>query len=296
MERIIFVFVAFFFLKCKLKIPITLAAILLLTASVSAGDVTLLEPLATNFSAHNKVIELSIPIEMDEKPFAIIWNRADGRQIIVWLTALEGIHVYDMRNYDGWGGHIIGAATNLKGVRGSVREATLLDEIDIFLAPERIIMSTINLLQGHTLFRLSWDNILLFIFCLLLLSFYLATKKLVVSAVFGFSIVWGIFDTRNIYDHLMIINKIERRKLVMPPMTESKIFADRASKIIGDKSWAQETLDGGLNNFIKYRLAEHPYACSSLQEPPAFIITQQPKDREIVLEYGSYYLVKGGQS
>ncbi len=252
--------------------------------------------LATNVNADDAVIELSLPTELDGKIYVVIvWITSEGKQAYLTHVAKGGKHVYEMRHHPEWRGPLKVVATNVNEAVGTVHKATLLHEIKLFLAPERLMPATINMLQPNTLFMWSWNHILLGLLVVSALLFFLITKKqIMIALVFGFVVAWGMMDLRKMYDHFMIVQHIESQQITVPKILEDlKVFLHRAAKIIGPNSWKTEELGVLFRHFAEYKLAEHEYRPYDSSTTPDFIITSKPNNREIVLEYKGYYLVKG---
>ena len=206
---------------------------LCLVAAAFAQDVRVSNVLGKHFPAHGRVIELELPDEMDGAWFIIGWIKADGQQVGMRRVGRAGRHCYDMRRNPDWQGQIQAVAVNLTGVRGRVKEPAFLDEIDMFWEPEWITPSVVNVLTGHTLFSRSWEVILLLVFGLVVVFFRWKKRSMALCVVLGFGFVWGVMDLRNVYDHGVVVCKTEKYRLAMPPLAEAKVFADRASEIIG---------------------------------------------------------------
>lgn len=271
-------------------------ATLYLAVAASAQDVKMSNVLGKHFSASNSVIELELPDEMNGTWFIIGWIKADGQQIGAWRAGRGGRHCYDMRQNPDWQGQIQAAAVSLTEVRGRVKEPTFLDEIDIFWEPEWIRPSVVNFLTGHTLFSWSWNVILWLILGVFTLFWAGFRKKPIAPSLFlGFLLSWGVMDMRAIYDRAIAVYEIENRRLEMPPFTNVKRFADRASEIIGRATWSHEPLRGTYGNFVKYRLAEHPYAPPGSGLPASYLITQTPKGGRALWQYAGYYLAQKDQ-
>src|SRR5438093_1107101 len=132
-----------------MKVLITLVLLRITTSptSVEAQNVKAYG-IATNFSAENKVLELTVPPELDGERFVVVWN-AGTDQLLTWQVARAGTHSYEMRHLHKWKGSIDVVAITLQAT-GRVKEPRFSDEIDMFLEPERITASTINGLMGHT--------------------------------------------------------------------------------------------------------------------------------------------------
>jgi hypothetical protein len=240
--------------------------------------------IATNFSAQNKVLELTVPPELDGERFVIVWNSGTD-QSLLWRVARAGTHSYEMRHLPKWNGSIDAVATTLQ-VTGRVKDPGFSDEIDMFLEPERITASTVNGLMGHTLLGMRWEIVLLIIFVASALCISALKKKhLAVALVFGFVVSWALMDARSIYDDAVIISKGHRA-------TGIEMFSDRAAEIIGSGTWASEPLDAGMGSFLRYRLAETPYVPEGTAKHPDFWITTNPNEGRILVQFANYYLLK----
>ncbi|MBF0289575.1 MAG: hypothetical protein HQM14_17315 [SAR324 cluster bacterium] len=252
--------------------------------------------LATNVNADNAIIELNLPMELDGRVYVfLVWVTSEGKQAYLTHVAKGGKQLYEMRHHPEWRGPLKLVATNVNEARGSVRQATFLDEIELFLVPERLMPATINMLNKNTLFMWSWNHILLVVLAISALIFFIITKKHIVMAlVFGFVIAWSMMDLRKMYDHFMIAQHIESQQITVPKVLEDlKVFLHRAGDIIGPNSWKTEDLGVLFRHFAEYKLAEHEYLPYESPTPPDFIITSKPKNREVAWEYKGYYLVKG---
>ena len=253
--------------------------------------------LAQNVNADGAVVEIDLPMNLDTSIYIIIvWETADGKQTYVAQIAKGGKQIYDIRNHPLWQGQLKVVAINVNQVVGTVRPATILDEINIFLNPEPMIPATINMLVPNTLFTWSWDKILIGLLGISALLFYLKLKRgVVVALVLGFVVTWGVMDVRKMYDHWKIAEKMESQKLTVPKVLHDlKIFLDEAVKIIDDKTWKTEGLGVLHLHLAEYTLAARKYALREPSQIPAdFIITQTPNNREIFWRSGGYFLVKG---
>lgn len=276
------------------------AATVCLPMAASAQNPTAYS-LAADFSATDAVIELDVPPDVDGAAFLIVWDTGKERYSRM-SHARAGRHCYEMRHHPQWRGHIKVVAITMR-VPGRLKKPTLSDEIDMFLEPERIAPGTINLLVGHTLFGWPWNAVLFLILPLSSLCFAKFKKiRLVHSLVLGFVVSWALMDLRNVYDHAVIVYKMERYRQGMFPLTDVKVFADRASEIIGRATWGHAPLDWPMSTFLSYRLAEQAYVPAGSERLPAFWITKDPKEGQVFLqslsgpvESANYYLVKKNQ-
>jgi hypothetical protein len=166
----------------------------------------------------------------------------------------------------------------------------------MFWEPEWITPSTVNVLTGRLLFFRSWNVVLLLILGASTLFFAGFRKKpMVLSLILGFLFSWGVMDLRAVYDRAVAVYEVESHRLEMPPLGNVKKFSDRASEIIGGATWRHEPLKGVYDSFLKYRLAEHPYAPPGSGLPAQYLITQTPKDGRVLWQYADYCLVSKGQ-
>lgn len=271
------------------------AGLLTLFGSLTAEAETRIHVVAANFEARGQVLELDIPPEMDGVRFAIGFENNYSPQYIALLPARAGRHAYEMRHFPGWRGTIKYVAVTLTGVQGRVKKPSLWDELDIFSQPERITPSTMNVLTGHTLFARPWNDFLLFAACVSAVVISRFEKKpLALSLALGFLVAWGLLDLRTILDHAVIVHQKERFGQGMPPLTDMKVFADRASAIIRDGTWDHGPLEVGTK-LLRYRLAEHQFRTSGSTAPPAFRITNDAADGPVLLRHGRYVLAKNQQ-
>ena len=261
------------------------------------AQVTLSNILAQNINAEGAIVEIDLPMHLDQAVYVLIgWQTAEGKQTFMPQIAKGGKHIYDLRDHPLWQGQLKIVAININQVPGTVRPATLYDELNIFLSPEPLIPATINMLFPNTLFRQSWFNILLGLLVLSAIFFYLTLNKgVMVSIVLGFLVAWGAMDLRKMYDHWKIAESMESQKLTVPKVLHDlKIFLNEADRIIGNKIWKTEELGVLHLHLAEYTLADRKYALREPSQIPAdFIITPTPKNREIVWKSGGYYLVKG---
>jgi len=249
--------------------------------------------IATNFSATGKVLELDMPLEVDGMRISIAVENSQSQGSINLVVARAGKHCYETRHIPEWHGIMkYVAMTPLRGAVGRLKEPTFADNVDMFLEPERITPATSNLLIQHRIFARSWTMCLFVIFFVSAIFFRVFLKKPTMSAlVLGFLVAWVLLDLRIMFDHAIIFYSEERFHKGMPPLTDIKLFSDRAAGIIGRSTWGHGSLDG-YEKFLEYRLAEHPYAISGSDRQPVFWVTQDPAEGSIIIQHGKYYLVK----
>ena len=266
-----------------------------LAADVSAQNIRVSKMIGVDFQADDAVVELDIPQDMDGRRFIIGWVTAGGQTDGTWRAARGGRHCYEMRHYDTWTGRVQKVGVTVEGITGRVKPPSLADEIDMFLEPERLLPSTVNSLVGHSMFSRSWNTVLLLLAGGSAL-FFAGVQRRGVSAslVLGFVLAWGVMDLRSVYDHFTTVFEVESRRLDLPPLTRAKAFADRADALIGPDTWGQEIPTGVVENYVRYRLAEHPYVPPNASAPPVFMIAQQPGSGKIVHQDAGYFLLRRG--
>jgi hypothetical protein len=275
-----------------MNVPITRALIVVLLTVTSWPMMAQAQniqayAIASKFSATDKVLELTIPAELDGERFVIVWT-SGADQSLALRVARAGTHSYEMRHLPKWTGSVDVVATNLQ-VTGRVKTPTFSDEIDMFLEPERITPSTVNGVMVHTLFGMDWHVVLLVVFAASGLFIALFKKKRpAVALTLGFVVAWAAMDARSTYDDAVIITKGHRA-------TGVQMFSDRAAEIIGHGTWGAASLDATIEPFLRYRLAETPYIPAGSSGHPDFWFTTNSNDGQVLVQFSNYYLVKKTQ-
>ena len=250
--------------------------------------------LAANFSADGKVLELDIPPDLDGMRFFFAFQNRSSEPHVEIVVARAGRHSYETRHLPGWAGPMKYLAINLKGVQGRVKQPGLTDEMDMFLEPDQLTPSMINILLQHRIFGWSWTMVLFVVFGASVVFFRLYRKKSAAAAlVLGFVFTWALMDLRIIADHVAIVYTEETFRRGLPPFTAVVPFANQAAAIIDGKPWVLGQAEAA--NFLKYRLAEHPYAPAGSGRVPAFSITENASDGPVVLQQEKYYVIKKEQ-
>src|SRR6185436_6672276 len=99
---------------------------------------------------------------------------------------------------------------DVPGIQGRIKEPKLADSLDMFLEPERITPSSINLLVQHRLFAWSWTILLLLIWAVSGAFFGVLKKKPPLMALaLGFVVAWSLMDLRIVFDHVSIVYREE---------------------------------------------------------------------------------------
>ena len=244
-------------------------------------------PIATNFSADGKVLELDVPPGLDGDRFPIVIETGQSETSITLFVARAGRHCYEMRYLPDWHGTIRYAGIiDVAGIEGRVKEPTLADSMDMFLEPERITPSTINLLVQHRVFAWSWTMCLLLILAVSSIFFGVVKRTPPTTALaLGFVVAWSLMDLRIVFDHASIVYREETLHRGMRPLTEMKQFADQASDVMDGMPWVwgHESL-GGAENYLNYRFAEHPYASPGSGRVPVLWLTEDSANSQILLQ------------
>ena len=244
-------------------------------------------PIATNFSADGKVLELDVPPALDGERFPVVIENDHSETSITLYVARVGRHSYEMRHLPDWHGTVkyVGII-DVAGIEGRVKEPTLADNVDMFLEPERITPSTINLLLQHHVFGWSWTMCLLLILAASSIFFGLVRRKPPITAlVLGFLVAWSLMELRIVFDHASIVYREETLHRGMRPLTEVKQFADRASPVIDGMMWTWgHKPTGGPEKYLDYRFAEHPYAVAGSGRVPALWVTEDSATSQILLQ------------
>lgn len=244
-------------------------------------------PIAANFSADGKVLELDVPPNLDGERFPLVIVNDRSETSIILFVARVGRHCYEMRHLPDWHGTVkyVGII-DVGGMQGRVKEPSLADSIDMFLEPERVTPSTINLLVQHRVFGWSWTLCLLLILVASSIFFGVAKKKPPLTALaLGFMVAWTLMDLRIVFDHASIVYREETLHRGMRPLTEVKQFADRASPVIDGKTWIWGVQpNGGPEKYLDYHFAEHPYAATGSGRVPALWVTEDSANSQILLQ------------
>lgn len=271
-----------------------IAAALLFVRPACAQDIQAYG-FATDFNAQDQIVELNFPAEYDGVSFFIVWHTAQG-QFVKKVDARAGQHCYELRNVPEWTGHVDVAAITGPGISGRVRTPTFADELDMMLAPEPVSSGTVNFLDGHTLYAFSLNAWLLLVVLLAGVGVAVVWKKpLAPSMLFGFLVAWGLMDIRNACDHMNIVSRTQKyvaENKGMFPLAGIKVFADRASEFMGPNVWKDDAVGLVQGSFLRYRLAEYPYASDGSRRKPDLWVTQKTGEADTLWQYAGYFLVR----
>jgi hypothetical protein len=251
--------------------------------------------LAKDFSADGKVLELDVPPELDGTRFYFVFQTDYTQPHVEIVLGRAGKHCYETRHLTEWQGTIRYVAVSWQEIKGRVKSPTLVDDLDMFFAPDPITLVNINLLSQHFVAGWSWTMCLLFVFIFFTVLFKAYKKKPgPVAMVLAFVVAMALLDLRIVADHAAIVYKEERLHIGMPPLTNAKIFADAAADVIGARPWSIGSVEIG-GKLVEYLLAEHRYEPSGSPHRPALWITQHPEEGQVVFQSGKYYLVQKNQ-
>jgi hypothetical protein len=197
-----------------------------------------------------------------------------------------------MRNRDQWEGPIRLVGVTVPNIPGRLKKPTSSDEIDMYLQPDLVTPSTVNVIPDHRMFR--WPENILAVFVALLSAFGFSWWKkttITQSAVLGFLVAWGALSLRRIYSDFSAVSAMETRKPGMFGLVSITEFMDSASGMIGNETW-EDDLDGVYRSYVHYRLAERQYIPQNSGGAGAFRITRNPGNGQVVWRKAEYYLVK----
>ena len=237
-------------------------------------------------NAENKVIRLYLPARYPDSVIKFEWYKKVGvgkvERYEMAQIAREGTNLYEMRRHPFWKGEIavvavLGEAAGGTAV-GEIIDPSIYDELAIFLRPQKVLVGTINLLYGNSLFGIGWN---VFIFVLLLVSaafFAIVRKKSVqLMLLFGFVVGWAAMDMRTMYDRIKTIQRTEKQQyLLRPSYKDVREFIDESAKRIGSNTWTKdESWQSRLiyNALLNYGLAEHKYVPPDADNGAAFILS-----------------------
>jgi hypothetical protein len=262
----------------------TFAALVLCTLG---ADDEKLHPLAADVVLDGKVVIATVQPGAVES-LQIAWESPRGQSVFTQPMRV-GRHAYDPRSHADWRGRAWTVSSNVKDAELVL--PSFADEIDIFLAPEPWLPSTVNVLGGHRIFDWSWDLVLLALAGLGAVASYAAARRRIGAALLaGFLLAWALLDVRTMYDHAALV----RTGGTLPGLSEAKAFADRAAPAIGASSWALDaatTADVLAAHYFGYAFADQPR-----REPgeAAYQVTLTPAAGDVVVTSGPYALVRRG--
>lgn len=256
-----------------------------------------LHPLAANVGLDGMVVVLDVPAawERASESVDVVWDHADGRRYLYSAQARAGRHAYDPRQSPAWRGAAHQVGTNVGGA-GEFKFPSVGDEVDIFLAPEPLLPTTVNGLRGHRFFACSWDLLLLLVAGVAALSFTFVTRcSVTVALLGGFVVAWVALDLRTMADHADIVRRLEQNGRSMPVLGEVQAFAARAAAEMGPGTWAFAPAahdDLALRHVLWYALTEHPYLPPEEAEGADFVVSLQAAPGRVVCQQGPYFLLR----
>ena len=246
----------------------------------------------TNFLADGTVVEIDFSAAQNGSPFLIFWN-AENLQYNNLAFARTGRHSYEMRNIGPWHGQVDAVGITAQATSARVKIPHLYDELDMLFERDFIKPNTINLAPTHLIFGMHWEILLFLVGVVSALAFSIVGKQtVVVSAVFGFLISWGLMDLCATANRVLLVSTTPGSGADIYPFKDLKIFSDQASKIIGTATWSHEPVDGLASAYLRYRLAQYRYVPWGSTTVPDYWITQNPNQGRVVWRYAQYGLVK----
>ena len=280
----------------RLRALLCVAAPLLIAAVTSTQHPekkVLRHVLAQAFTADNTVLEIVAPGVRDRERATLGWNDASGAMHGCFVRLRAGRHLYDLRPQAGWRGPVQALATDVPGLRASLRRPTLADEMAIFAAPEPMVLSSVNFSHGHTLFGWRWHWLLAAGFLLGAGALWLKRVRLPVALTISFAIACGLMQLRAVVDHHRVIDEQLSSKRTFPvELQDPGVFGERCAHEIGEHSWSiQQNLAVTPFVYLRYRMAEHRFLPRKLGRADYFIGRRRARG-QVVAEQGALRLVE----
>ena len=218
-----------------------------------------------------KVLQLGLP--QDDVSFEVLWVGEDGNQWVKKLISKMGTHLFEMRDHPEWKGIAKGIIiTQFQGIAVALKEPSLKDEFAIFLTPERLYVSTVNILRGYTFMGWAWQTCLLFSLLVFMAIVYFFKRNLSVALLLGFGITLVGVDLRSAYDHFSILKNIEDDGYVKL-IKDVKEWTEINSNEWNLETWTHRKLEGRFNMFIPYYLQEFKFVPYRTDSQGEFLVT-----------------------
>jgi hypothetical protein len=268
-------------------------AVQLSLAVMASAQEGKLYPIARNASLDGMVVVLDVPDAWEKKDSEvdIVWDTRDGERYLFSSPARAGRHVYDPRGAASWHGPADWVSANVPA-QGELKFPSLGDEVDVFLASERFLPTTVNMLQGHRLLGWPFEVMLLAILGLSAVACRVVMRcSWTTGLLAGFTLAWICMDLRTTCDHVQIVQAVESRGGTLPIVSEIKEFTDRAGALIGSGTWSSELPNHVIAaHYCGYAFAEQPYVSPAEAD---FLVTAAPAGH-VVCQHGPYYLLRRG--
>jgi len=273
--------------------------LLLASLTIFSQDVQINNIVATDIVASkDDIIEIRFNDQLANLPFLLAWIDEGGKQYALQLATGTDDLILPIGIQEGWKGNIGLIGLSLDNVDVTIRKSNVGDLWRGFmtkfpLSPGSINFNGTYLFYGRP-FRLICLGLMVFFFLVL----FAAKRKFALSFLLAFAIAWGIYDLRSIKNRWDIMTELGADQYQISIFKELDVFLPKARDIIGEQSWSKDNLSGVLNSYCTYQLADLKYypPRTELKKDADFIITHNPNNREVVLQQGTYYLVKSANS
>ncbi len=245
-------------------------------------------------AAEDDVIEIDFGNHLQNVPFILAWVDSTGqRYALPYKTGSENL-IIPIGSQNGWKGEIGLVGLSINNVEATFRKTGIEDVWSSFLAIYPMSPGSINFTGSYFIVGkpLRWICGGLMIF--LAVFIYVFKRRWDIALLLGFTIAWGVYDLRSSYNRWGIMHEIAENEWQIPVLKEIDVFLPKAKNIIGpDGSWSKEQLPGFLNSYCIYELGDLKYFPSrgGQKKNADYIITTEPRKRQVVLNEGPYYLV-----
>ncbi len=254
MKRLKFHIIFLFLLKRAL-----LLMGLLFAAAAGPGQAAPM-PVASDVFLDGKVLAVDAP-GTEGTLFYVLWGSKNGPIHRLKEVSRGEDTLYDMRKIPSWTGKVAFVAIEGLGtVRASVGKPDFVEELKIFLTPELWTPRTVNFLDGHSLFTLKWDRILLLVFLLSTVFLFVSCRRFFLSMILGFIVAWSFLSVRAAWDDLGFRRYAGKTQAVVMTENLKKWYAAVAMDRIKDGRWSAGELSGYPRVIAFYELAEVPFS------------------------------------
>ena len=222
----------------------------------------------------------------------LVWQFKNGAQAHDILELKPGLNELDLGYHPQWKGNIEILATDNPRVKASLVRMNSMDKINRFLRPHLFTPRSINFSEPLPFFGYEFRNILyvfILIIALILILFKIPWRKSIFIALIAATILISI---RNTINEVATIAAYDANQEQLDPFIEMKAFIKQIKPMIEGKIWSKEKLGGVYDSYALYALAEYKYMPAKEVPQGAFILTRDPKNRPVLHQYKSFYLIQ----
>ena len=265
--------------------------------SIKGFTQTISTPLLKDFIPNGRVIELTFAPEYEGLYFMLATYNGPNDTAFKGFFARSGTHCYELRDLDNWNGKInflvtdqpINYFKNIQLIRPS-----FINELDLFLAPDRLTPKTINLLGDITLFSYPFSYALVTVFVFNFICIWLIQKKgIFLPLLISGLITFFLMDIRMIIKHWQDYQTTEKTYPYLDTVASPLPFLEKAKPILKEGTWTfrDKFKVEYYKLFIKYKLADIPFVIHLKKD--TYIITEKPKpNQKILCQKNGFFLVK----